>query len=264
MKKIYTLFAAMLLLTFAIHAQTLCTIDHADTTVGFSPKPDSFPCIIMGVAFNQTIQAKIQSTYDSTITLPVIGPTQVTFRIDSMRLDSVVGLPTSILWSKNPNILKGGQNGCVNFYGTTTDTVGRYNITGYGTVWLNISALGGQFDTNYVYHGNLSTFPGFGNYYVNVCHHPSGINTFSADLDASISVYPNPNSGTFEFRLESAQKINGELDVYDMTGRRIFNQHVETSGFYSTSIDLSKFAKGLYTLQLRTADGFGSKRISIE
>jgi hypothetical protein len=49
-----------------------------------------------------------------------------------------------------------------------------------------------------------------------------------------------------------------------MTGRRVFTQKVDATGFYNTSIDLSAFAKGLYTVQVRTEKGVASKNISVE
>ena len=87
---------------------------------------------------------------------------------------------------------------------------------------------------------------------------------FSADLNSAMYVYPNPSNGNFEFKLNAGKRINGEIAVYDMTGRKVFTEALDAVGIYTTSIDISRFAKGLYTLQLRTADGFASKRISVE
>ena len=59
-------------------------------------------------------------------------------------------------------------------------------------------------------------------------------------------------------------ELNGEIVITDVTGRKVYTEQLDAVGFYSSSIYLSQFSKGLYTLQLRTANGFASKNISIE
>src|SRR5579863_5642884 len=194
MKKIYTLIAAMLLVTGGLFAQS-CTPDNSDNTVGYTPPPASLPCIDSGVAYNQTIQAKIPSSYDSTISVSALGQTfnvAITVIIDSVQLDTVNGLPAGIQWAKSPNVLDGGHVGCVNFYGTTTAAAGQYDLTGIGTVWTHdtgtIPVINRPFDTAMVYHGSLNQYPGFGNYYLKVCSSVSGINNYNAELNSIINV----------------------------------------------------------------------------
>ena len=92
----------------------------------------------------------------------------------------------------------------------------------------------------------------------------AAINNIGSNFNSSLNVYPNPTSGKFDLTLSNIDNVNGELSVYDMTGRRVFTQKVEAAGFYSTSIDLSGYAKGLYTVQVRTENGVASKNISVE
>jgi len=47
-------------------------------------------------------------------------------------------------------------------------------------------------------------------------------------------------------------------------GRGVFSEVIDWVGLYNTSINLSQFGKGLYTLQIKTSEGFASKNISIE
>jgi hypothetical protein len=257
MKKLSLSLIYFMLFAAAIKGQTLCTIDpSAQATPGISPSPSQLPCIITGEAYNQTIQVQDLTNFSGFIT------------VDSMILDSVIGLPNGISWSKNPNTLTGGQNGCLTFYGTTNDPTGQYPLSWFGRVWATAPFLGGQ-----TYDGNLNRFAGAAfRYSLSVinpgdsCNQPlpSGINNFSADLNSMILVYPNPNAGVFEFRLDAGKRLNGELTIYDMNGKRVFYQPLDAVGIYTTSIDISRFAKGLYSLQLRTGDGFASRRISVE
>lgn len=252
MKKIYTLFAVVLL-AGSCFAQTICTVDpQAQTTAGISPAPNQLPCVVVGENYNQVIQVQNLASFGGIVT------------IDSMILDSVIGLPAGLNWIKNPNVLHTGENGCLTFFGVTTATPGQYTLGWYGTVWA--SALG----NSQSYTGNLSRFGNQYRYYLNVinpgdsCRPVTGINDFSADLNSAMYVYPNPNNGLFEFRLDAGKRINGEISIYDMTGKRVFNQELDAVGAYITSIDLSKLAKGLYNLQLRTSDGYAAKRISVQ
>ena len=254
MNKLYTLLAAIVLTGSVCTAQTICTINpQAQTSPGISPAANHLPCVVVGENYNQVIQVQNLTSLQGLVT------------VDSMNLDSVIGLPAGLNWIKNPDGLRGGQNGCLTFFGTTTAAPGVYNLSWYGTVWATIPILGKQSRT-----GNLSQFSNQYKYSLTVinpgdpCGNLTGINDFSADLNSAIYVYPNPNNGAFEFKLDAGKRVNGEIAVYDMAGRKVFGQQLDAVGFYTTSIDITRFAKGLYTLQLRTADGFASKRISVE
>jgi hypothetical protein len=271
MKKFYsTLIAFSATILFA---SAQCTIDpSAQTTPGANPSKENLPCIERTVSYNQTVQGKIQETGDTTIT--VAGFTVVAnIRVDSVRIDSITGLPTNINWAKSPDILLGGDNGCMNFSGTTTDTAGTYDLTAWGTVWFRITAnppVVGPIDTPYTYQGSLNRFSPFGDYYVVVtekgapCVKPTGIRDFSAELNAAIAVYPNPNNGNFVFTLNTGNRVTGNLNVVDMNGKVVYTKPLDVAGFYSNQIDLSGLAKGLYAVQLRTTEGVASKNILID
>ena len=254
MKKLYTLIVTLALLSLFGVAQTICTIDpQAQTSPGISPPANHLPCVVVGENYNQIIQVQNLSSFQGVLT------------VDSMNLDSVIGLPAGLNWIKNPDGLGRGKNGCLTFFGTTTAAPGVYNLSWYGTVWATVPILGIQSRT-----GNLNQYSSQYNYALTVinpgdpCGNLTGINDFSADLNSAMYVYPNPNNGNFEFKLNAGKRINGEIAVYDMTGKKVFTEALDAVGIYTTSIDISRFAKGLYTLQLRTADGFASKRISVE
>ncbi|HRG89880.1 MAG TPA: T9SS type A sorting domain-containing protein, partial [Chitinophagales bacterium] len=92
----------------------------------------------------------------------------------------------------------------------------------------------------------------------------SGINDFSAELNALLQVYPNPSNGVFNVRIDAGRRLNGEIVVVDVTGRKVYSQAMDVVGLYTNTIDLQQLGSGLYTVQLRTTEGFASKNISIE
>lgn len=263
MKKFYLILG--LLVSAAGIASAQCTINAAaQTTPGVNPTAPNLPCIERGVAYDQTLQGKIQTSKDTTI-----AGFQATIVVDSVSLDSILGLPTGINWVKNPDVLPGGGNGCVRFSGTTNDPVGNYNLTARGRVWFHVQVPQFGLDTAYNYQGNLNQFSPFGNYYVTVINtgsacHSVGVNDFSNELNSALSVYPNPNNGSFEFKLNAGHRVNGELVVVDVTGKLVYSQKLDVVGLYNTTINLTDLPKGIYALQLRTEEGYASKTITIE
>ena len=258
MKKIYALLATVILFTGFAKAQ--CTVNaSAQTTPGVNIPASQLPCIHPGVAYSQTLQVKIQQSYDTTIIVEAVH-----IQVDSVKIDSVSGLPSGISFSHSPVVLLGGGNGCGIFSGTTNAAAGQYNLTAWGTAWLHATGTTPiAIDTPYAYNGNLNQFSPFGNYYLTVCA-PNSVNAISADLNKALSVYPNPNNGTFEVKLNGGSRVNGELKIIDVTGRVVYSQNLDVVGFYNTTVDLTKFSKGMYTVQLRTAEGFASKNISVD
>lgn len=250
--------------------QAQCTVDpSAQTTPGVSPEAADLPCIERTVAYDQTLQGKIQADYDTTVEFSGF-PIPVHVEVDSVSLDSIGGLPTGITWVKNPDILPGGGNGCVRFSGTSTDTVGTYNLSAFGRVWFHITAGGGLYDTTYNYQGNLNQFSPFGNYYLRVieqggtCNTGTGIGNLNGELNAALSVFPNPSNGAFNLKLNAAHRLNGSIVIVDMTGKQVYSQAIDVVGEFNANIDLSAMPKGVYAIQVRTNEGFASKTISIE
>ncbi len=207
MKQFYTLFIAIAFLPSFIHAQ--CTINpSAQTTPGVSPAAIDLPCIERTVFYDQTLQGKIESARDTSI-FGIAVHTQV----DSFRLDSIVGLPSGITWSKSPNVLLGGGNGCVRLYGTTTAPPGRYQIQGWGTAWVHVTAPSMGMDTLTTTSGNMNPYSPFGNYYVEVinagapCRPPFSVSLGpdrTVCLNYDVTVNPNITSGEYPYTYQWA------------------------------------------------------------
>ncbi len=89
-----------------------------------------------------------------------------------------------------------------------------------------------------------------------------GIETLS---DNSWNVYPNPNNGSFTLAIDMAESENVEMKVTNAFGqvvdRRTFETHSGRQEFY---INNSKFAAGIYTIQLKTEKGNGLKRMVVK
>ncbi len=248
-----------------------CTIDSSNTAF-FSPRPDSIPCVERTVPYSQVIQIKIPTSID----LQDFGsPISFVLTVDSVVITGVNGLPTGLTYESNPSggVFYGGSYGCALLEGTTTDPADRYPITFNGTFTAHGQPFPPFFDgdTTIDFATLQSLGGGLFDLFLDVINQgdpcrpaPSGISDFSADLNSLIRVYPNPNNGLFNVRIDAGRRLKGDMVILDVTGRKVFTEAIDAVGLYTNSINLSQFAKGLYTLQVRTAEGNASKSISVE
>ncbi|MEM1000025.1 MAG: T9SS type A sorting domain-containing protein [Bacteroidota bacterium] len=75
-----------------------------------------------------------------------------------------------------------------------------------------------------------------------------------------VEVYPNPNQGRFELRVESSLQQELDVHVYDVLHHELFSGTLKARvGYSALPIDLGSVVKGIYFLELRNGD-FAVKR----
>ncbi|MFT2007144.1 T9SS type A sorting domain-containing protein [Pontibacter sp. 13R65] len=80
-----------------------------------------------------------------------------------------------------------------------------------------------------------------------------------------ISIYPNPNSGVFTVSLPEAEAPQAELRIMNVIGNEIHREVLTRSNAqFSTTINLSKYAKGLYYVKLETDNFSAIRRVVIK
>ncbi len=268
MKKLCSFFVFYLAFIHLIFAGGGCVIDSANTRF-FYPAPDSLPCIERNVAYGEVIQIAVPQT----INLQDFGaPFPFILTVDSVVITGVNGLPNGIAYSPNPanGVLYGGERGCALVYGTTSDPSGRYPVTFNGTFTAHGMPFPPFFDGDTTLDmatlQNLSQ--GMFDMYVDVIEQGAACRPFSdiSDFQISgneISVCPNPNNGSFRLTIESKNRMPSEIEISDLTGRAIYSQLMGQES-PTSFINLDRVSKGLYTIQLKTPNGFTSKLVSIE
>ncbi|MBK7150043.1 MAG: T9SS type A sorting domain-containing protein [Bacteroidetes bacterium] len=87
----------------------------------------------------------------------------------------------------------------------------------------------------------------------------SGVKDFSAELNSAISVYPNPTSGLVLVSLNAARRLTGSIQVIDVNGKLMQEQAIDVNGQADFSLSLERLPAGLYTILLRTNEGFATK-----
>jgi hypothetical protein len=81
------------------------------------------------------------------------------------------------------------------------------------------------------------------------------------DSRNNISVFPNPNNGTFGVEVPEGSSIGAEMEVYDLLGRKVYSA-TQTSAL--TSYQLPVQSDGLYLVVIRTNDKGTSQRQLME
>ena len=80
----------------------------------------------------------------------------------------------------------------------------------------------------------------------------------------NFSLYPNPNRGVFNIRLNSTSGEAITIDAYDIRGRAIYNNRFEQYGYFNEAIDLGQVESGIYLIHV--SDGLSTqvKKVVIE
>jgi len=63
-------------------------------------------------------------------------------------------------------------------------------------------------------------------------------------ITTNLALFPNPNQG--DFNIQSPLSGNGQLSVYDLSGRLIFSKQVATSSGENIQIETSIVDSGIY------------------
>ena len=251
MKKSILFLAMIIGVAFGVSAQ--CNIDSTDFATGKYVYPDSLPCIYQGTAYSGTVNIKIPDSLDVHDFYSAIPAGNYYLHLDSVRIDSVTGMPTGITSAINPAFgswIHGGEYGCSLFSGTTTDTAGSYPVSIYGRGCVHGTVLIYTIDS--CVSGNLGSYL---HYNLNVCY-PAGINNVSGDV--SLNIYPNPNQGVFTVNVSSANRLVGTMSVSDQLGRIIKTQNIDVTGTKQLPIELGNLSSGVYLLEINAE---GSKSV---
>ena len=78
-----------------------------------------------------------------------------------------------------------------------------------------------------------------------------------------MSVYPNPSSGIFNFRLIKEMETDVNIMVMDIQGKEITRRTMNGKSLHEESIDLSFAEKGIYILKVECGDKVFTKKIQL-
>jgi hypothetical protein len=80
---------------------------------------------------------------------------------------------------------------------------------------------------------------------------------FETTADNNINIYPNPTTGMVYINTDGIKAGNYEVVVIDAVGKTL------TQAKNATSINLSPYSNGIYSIMLRTAEGTSVKKVVV-
>ena len=250
------LFLSIIITVVCGASAQVCTPDTTNFAAGKYVYPDSLPCITIGQAFSGTVSIKIpDSLAASTFVTGVPGY----LHVDSIRIDSITGMPSGITSGTNPILgswLHGGDYACSLFSGTTTSPAGTYPISIFGRGCIHGTILIYTIDS--CQNGNLGAYL---KYSLNVCN-PAGVTNLTSDLD--LNIYPNPNQGAFTVTVSTPNHLIGTMSILDQLGRIINTQSIDVTGTKQLPLEMSNLSSGVYLLEINAGGSRSVKQFVVK
>lgn len=240
---------------------------YADSSAGVYPlpyEPTQTPDggITDSACLNKPYQFVFTAVISDSIDIPGFG----SIPLDSLRLESVTGLPDGIEYACNPPtcLFEKDNSGCVVLFGTPT------NAGNLGDNQLVITATAYSFiPIENLTFPNPAFFPGEYSLYVHEetypdCFvYPVSTQEQIPNLEQVRNI-PNPFTGMTTIEVRSKTTEAYQLIVTDMLGRTLHQQTVQIQeGVNQIPFDGTPLAEGIYLYTLRNANGFITNKMMI-
>jgi endonuclease I len=93
----------------------------------------------------------------------------------------------------------------------------------------------------------------------------TSVNEMQALESNSMFIAPNPNNGNFMLSFYRNENSTSIIRVFDVTGKMVYNKTVKANnGLNALDISLQSLSKGLYSVELTTANNRQTQRLIIE
>jgi subtilisin-like proprotein convertase family protein len=100
------------------------------------------------------------------------------------------------------------------------------------------------------------------NFELEICGLPAlSVNEYT---EASFSIYPNPNNGTFNIKINSLSGEPMNVSVFDMRGRQVYRNRFDSGLQQENTIDLGAVQAGVYLVNLSDGLQTITKKIVVE
>ena len=157
-----------------------------------------------------------------------------------------------------------GEHSVFDEYGLSTQSAGTptwYYTTSCPMIRMNFdpsSAVAQSFDCDA--QGNCSNpGTGLGQYTSLAACQAACISNAVNDIKSNVSIYPNPSNGVFVIKLDVLGKY--DITIYNVLGQTVLSTFTNSM---TTSIDLSSFDKGIYTVELKDKNTIYTDKVIVE
>ena len=83
-------------------------------------------------------------------------------------------------------------------------------------------------------------------------------------ISGEFNIYPNPTTGILTVELNNLELDNYKISISNVLGQEVYVNNKELTALISEKIDLSKFDKGIYLLEISNSDVKFSEKIVLE
>lgn len=102
------------------------------------------------------------------------------------------------------------------------------------------------------------------NWYIEICGLIPVLNTSEFNFASEVVLFPNPNQGSFNLKLNSTNSNNIDVEVFDLRGRSVYKKlYPNTGSSFDESINLSGVKAGLYLVNIKDGNLKASKKIIV-
>ena len=236
---------------------TACATDNVNLTV-VATNAQSY----QWQQYNGTAWVNVAGATSATLALPAItlaGNTG-TYRCQvTGRCTSIISNVSSVYVNPLPTVTLVASSPAALLPGRTTDITAVVNPAGGAFAWFKNGVR-----INGVTSAALTglSVDDIGTYKVtytdgNGCKQTSADLAVTAEASDILFVYPNPNTGRFQVRINNSPAEDLYVTVYDSKGTKVYQKKVTTSAIsYSRlDVDLGLKASGLFIVEIRDAGG---------
>jgi hypothetical protein len=101
---------------------------------------------------------------------------------------------------------------------------------------------------------------------ITICHTELvltlGVNDIS--FEDAFSIFPNPNNGSFNVKLDRSSGDKIDIAVYDLRGRSIFYNTYESNSNFNQTINLNNAQSGMYLVKISDGERSATKKIIVK
>jgi hypothetical protein len=227
------------------NSDTFISTALADGDVVTCEMTSSFDCAVTNPVTSNPVEMAVQSI-PAGMSIPQ-GPDYVDHQISSVTSYSTTDDPdaSTYNWTVSPENAWTSLNVDMNTLEVSWDEsyTGQASIEVYGSNDCGDGPLSGQLEV-------------------------SVENTFGIDengLNVGVSVFPNPNNGTFTLRLSSESNEKVKLSIRNMVGESLVSEEqISVNGEFVKTIDLSNYSEGLYLMMIENNGKVFTEKILVQ